>query len=74
MPLLQAAGAREYDHPHLFGQCRRYIAKNGVAVKEAGGLEQLNDHSVTKGLLSDAMDECGRLQGEVRELKRQRLQ
>ena len=41
-----------------------------MAVKEAGGLEQLQDFGVTKGLLGDAMVENGRLVDEVRGLKR----
>ena len=44
VPLLQAA--HHFDQPELFSQCRRFIAQNGVAVKEAGGLEQLWDFGV----------------------------
>ena len=74
VPLLEASAVHNYNHPHLFGQCRRYIAQNGAEVKKAGGLEQLSDFPVAKGLLGDAMEENGRLQEENRRLKRQRVQ
>ena len=51
VPLLEAAHAT--DDQRLFGQCRRYIYENSVAVKESGGIEQLQDHCITKGVLSD---------------------
>merc|ERR1712216_681782 len=64
VPLLEASAVHNYNHPHLFGQCRRYIAQNGAEVKKAGGLEQLSDFPVTKGLLGDAMDRCEQLEEE----------
>ena len=74
VPLLEASAAHAYNHPQLFGQCRRYFAQNGAEVKKAGGLEQLSDFPVAKGLLGDAIDRCEQLEEENRRLKRQRLQ
>eukprot|EP00947_MAST-08B_sp_MAST-8B-sp1_P001452 g1452.t1 len=46
----------------LFDTCRRFILDHGKAVKDAGGLEQLQEHApVTKGLLGDAIEENHRL-------------
>ena len=53
VPLLEAAHAT--DNQRLFSQCRRYIAENSVAVKCGGGIEQLQDLSITKGVLCDVI-------------------
>ncbi len=54
VPLLEASHSSEEQH--LFTQCRRYTAENIVAVKRSGGIEQFQDHSITKGVLRDAID------------------
>eukprot|EP00947_MAST-08B_sp_MAST-8B-sp1_P001450 g1450.t1 len=53
----------------LFDTCRRFILDHGKAVKDAGGLEQLQEHApVTKGLLGDSIEEVRRLRDEVERL------
>ena len=63
MPLLEAAHAT--DDQRLFAQCRRYIAENSVAVKQSGGIEQFQDHRITKGVLSDVIDRVDELTSRV---------
>jgi hypothetical protein len=49
----------------LFDTCRRFILDHGKEVKDAGGLEQLQEHApVTKGLLGDSIEEVDRLRYE----------
>jgi hypothetical protein len=64
VPLLE--GARHHvaeDDGRLFDTYRQYILDHGSEVVEAGGLDQLQEHSVTKGLLGDAYAEVARLRG-----------
>eukprot|EP00947_MAST-08B_sp_MAST-8B-sp1_P002173 g2173.t1 len=56
VPMLEAAravgGGCEAGGGHwLFHRCRRFIQDHSKEVVEAGGLEQLQEHAVTKGLL-----------------------
>ena len=57
-------GARHHvaeDDGRMFDTYRKYILEHGSEVVEAGGLDQLQEHSVTKGLLCDAYAEVKRL-------------
>ena len=63
VPLLEAAHAT--DDQRLFAQCRRYISENSVAVKESGGIEQLQDHRITKGVLSDVISRVDVLEKQL---------
>ena len=53
VPLLEAAHAFADDQ--LLNQCRAYVAENPGDVAQGGGVEQLTDFGVTKGLLKDAL-------------------
>jgi hypothetical protein len=71
VPMLEAAravgsgidgGVAGSGGNRLFDTCRRFILDQGKAVKDAGGLEQLQEHApVTKGLLGDSIEEVDRL-------------
>ena len=55
VPLLEQSRIHAVeDDGRLFDTCRRFVLENGSAVVAAGGLEQLQEHAVTKGLLRDA--------------------
>ena len=53
----------------LFAQCRRYVAEHAGAVRKSGGVEQLRDFGVAKGLLADSMDLCTELKAAVEKQK-----
>ena len=59
MPLLEAA--------HATGDGRHcgYVADNAAEVRASGGVEQLRDLGVAKGLLGDALDQVAELKGTV---------
>ena len=59
VPFLEAA--QTMGDARLFGQCRSWIAEKPGEVRRSGGVEQLTDLGVAKGLLGDAMDEVVRL-------------
>ena len=59
VPFLESANTM--DDKHLFAQCRSFIAAHPAEVRRSGGVEQLRDLSVAKGLLADAMDEVAHL-------------
>ena len=67
VPLLEAAHAT--GDGRLLAQCRRYVADNAAEVRASGGVEQLRDLGVAKGLLGDALDEVAELKGTVAALK-----
>ena len=60
VPLLEAAH-NDASNERLFKKCRRFIRANGGAVKAAGGIDDLQQLEVAKGLLGDAIDEVERL-------------
>ena len=59
VPLLEAAHAT--GDGRLLAQCRRYVADNAAEVRASGGVEQLRDLGVAKGLLGDALDQVAEL-------------
>ena len=59
LPLLEAAHAMRDDG--LVGRCRRYVHEHGGAVGASGGVEELRDLGLTKGLLRDALLHVGEL-------------
>ncbi|EOD22561.1 hypothetical protein EMIHUDRAFT_116656 [Emiliania huxleyi CCMP1516] len=63
VPLLEAAHAT--GDGWLLAQCRRYVADNAAEVRASGGVEQLRDLGVAKGLLGDALDQVAELKGTV---------
>ena len=63
VPLLEAAHAT--GDGRLLAQCRRYVADNAAEVRASGGVEQLRDFGVAKGLLGDALDQVAELKGTV---------
>ena len=54
VPLLEAAHTT--GDGRLLAQCRRFVADNAAEVRASGGVEQLRDLGVAKGLLGDALD------------------
>ena len=60
VPLLEAAHAT--GDGRLLAQCRRYVADHAAEVRASGGVEQLRDLGVAKGLLGDALDQVAELQ------------
>ena len=48
VPLLEAAHAT--GNGRLLAQCRRFVADNAAEVRASGGVEQLRDLGVAKGL------------------------
>ena len=67
VPLLEAA--HTMGDGRLLAQCRRYVADNAAEVRASGGVEQLRDLGVAKGLLGDALDQVAELKGTVAALK-----
>ena len=67
VPLLEAA--RAVDDERLFAQCRRFVAEHSAEVRASGGVEQLRDLGVAKGLLGDALDQVTQLKGTVKALR-----
>ena len=67
VPLLEAAHAT--GDGRLLAQCRRYVADNAAEVRASGGVEQLRDFGVAKGLLGDALDQVAELKGAMRALR-----
>ena len=67
VPLLEAAHAT--GDGRLRAQCRRFVADNAAEVRASGGVEQLRDLGVAKGLLGDAFDQVAELKGTVAALK-----
>ncbi|EOD41568.1 hypothetical protein EMIHUDRAFT_349124 [Emiliania huxleyi CCMP1516] len=63
VPLLEAAHAT--GDGRLLAQCRRYVADHAAEVRASGGVEQLRDLGVAKGLLGDALDQVAELKGTV---------
>ena len=59
VPLLEAA--RKTGDGRLLAQCRRYVADHAAEVRASGGVEQLRDLGVAKGLLGDALDQVAEL-------------
>ena len=82
VPLLEAACSRqEPGDERLFDACRQFVLDNGSEVVEAGGLDQLQELAVAKGLLRDSINKVKRLQdkyckgdGNPRARKRRRGQ
>ncbi|EOD04281.1 hypothetical protein EMIHUDRAFT_372600, partial [Emiliania huxleyi CCMP1516] len=62
VPLLEAAHTMGDGRP-LLAQCRRYVADHAAEVRASGGVEQLRDFGVAKGLLGDALDQVAELKG-----------
>merc|ERR1711965_827368 len=60
VPLLEAA--HTMGDGRLLAQCRRYVADHAAEVRASGGVEQLRDLGVAKGLLGDALDQVAELQ------------
>jgi len=60
VPLLEAA--HTMGDGRLLAQCRRYVADNATEVRASGGVEQLRNLGVAKGLLGDALDQVTELQ------------
>ncbi|EOD39768.1 hypothetical protein EMIHUDRAFT_374581, partial [Emiliania huxleyi CCMP1516] len=67
VPLLEAAHAT--GDGRLLAQCRRYVADNAAEVRASGGVEQLRDFGVAKGLLGDALDQVAELKGAMHALR-----
>ena len=63
VPLLEAAHTT--GDGRLLAQCRRYVADHAAEVRASGGVEQLRDLGVAKGLLGDALDQVAELKGTV---------
>ena len=63
VPLLEAA--HTMGDGRLLAQCRRYVADHAAEVRASGGVEQLRDFGVAKGLLGDALDQVAELKGTV---------
>ncbi|EOD23182.1 hypothetical protein EMIHUDRAFT_349742, partial [Emiliania huxleyi CCMP1516] len=61
VPLLEAAHTT--GDGRLLAQCRRYVADHAAEVRASGGVEQLRDFGVAKGLLGDALDQVAELKG-----------
>ena len=59
VPLLEAA--HTMGDGRLLAQCRRYVADHAAEVRASGGVEQLRDLGVAKGLLGDALDQVAEL-------------
>ncbi|EOD25702.1 hypothetical protein EMIHUDRAFT_100655 [Emiliania huxleyi CCMP1516] len=63
--------AQKYQAAHttgdgrLLAQCRRYVADHAAEVRASGGVEQLRNMGVAKGLLGDALDQVAELRGAV---------
>ena len=53
----------------LLAQCRRFVADHAAEVRASGGVEQLRDLGVAKGLLGDALDQVAELKGAMRALR-----
>ena len=65
-PLLEAARHTSFSGDgQLLAQCRRYVADHAAEVRASGGVEQLRDLGVAKGLLGDALDQVAELKGTV---------
>ena len=67
VPLLEAA--HTMGDGRLLAQCRRYVADHAAEVRASGGVEQLRDFGVAKGLLGDALDQVAELKGAMRALR-----
>ncbi|EOD39382.1 hypothetical protein EMIHUDRAFT_312979 [Emiliania huxleyi CCMP1516] len=63
VPLLEAAHTT--GDGRLLAQCRRFVADHAAEVRASGGVEQLRDFGVAKGLLGDALDQVAELKGAV---------
>ncbi|EOD30318.1 hypothetical protein EMIHUDRAFT_365476, partial [Emiliania huxleyi CCMP1516] len=63
VPLLEAA--QTTGDGRLLAQCRRYVADHAAEVRASGGVEQLRNMGVAKGLLGDALDQVAELRGAV---------
>ena len=63
VPLLEAA--HTMGDGRLLAQCRRFVADHAAEVRASGGVEQLRDLGVAKGLLGDALDQVAELKGTV---------
>ncbi|EOD41273.1 hypothetical protein EMIHUDRAFT_433296 [Emiliania huxleyi CCMP1516] len=59
VPLLEAA--HTMGDGRLLAQCRRFVADHAAEVRASGGVEQLCDLGVAKGLLGDALDQVAEL-------------
>ncbi|EOD22352.1 hypothetical protein EMIHUDRAFT_315727 [Emiliania huxleyi CCMP1516] len=64
VPLLEAAHTT--GDGRLLAQCRRFVADHAAEVRASGGVEQLRDLGVAKGLLGDALDQVAELKGALR--------
>ncbi|EOD20487.1 hypothetical protein EMIHUDRAFT_208364 [Emiliania huxleyi CCMP1516] len=64
VPLLDVAHTLG-DGRLLLAQCRRFVADHAAEVRASGGVEQLRDLGVAKGLLGDALDQVAELKGTV---------
>ncbi|EOD08290.1 hypothetical protein EMIHUDRAFT_371997 [Emiliania huxleyi CCMP1516] len=67
VPLLEAA--HTLGDGRLLAQCRRFVADHAAEVRASGGVEQLRDFGVAKGLLGDALDQVAQLKGAMRALR-----
>ena len=63
LEVTRAVGDGAESCGRLFDACRRFIFQHGKAVKDAGGLDDLQELSVARGLLGDAVEEIHRLRG-----------
>ena len=60
VPLLEAA--HTLGDGRLLAQCRRFVADHAAEVRASGGVEQLRDLGLLKGLLADSMDRVTQLE------------
>ncbi|EOD20495.1 hypothetical protein EMIHUDRAFT_208373 [Emiliania huxleyi CCMP1516] len=67
VPLLEAA--HTLGDGRLLAQCRRFVADHAAEVRASGGVEQLRDFGVAKGLLGDALDQVVELKGAMHALR-----
>ena len=65
VPLLESAHAA--GDARLFKKCRRFVLKECGAVRRAGGVGQLRDLGLAKGLLVDSYREVEQLRRKLAE-------
>jgi hypothetical protein len=62
VPLLEATCLRaEKGDERLFDACRKFVRDHGPKVLDSRGIDQLQQHEVTKGLLRDSIEEVRKL-------------
>merc|ERR1740117_1361648 len=57
--------AKDVGDERLLQQCRHFVLDNARAVKLGGGVEEVSNLSIAKGLLSDCLDRIGDMQDQI---------